>query len=400
MSDRIVLSPRPGPFSTDSNFSAKTFNSMQTRKEGSSKVCSLGFFPRQAQEKELMTNTGRFTRRGAGLLALAISAVLATLAPSAQADTIVFDPTGTPGAAGDIPGVVDLGFSSASVLAQGIGSGIPTAPVSYNVYYQSVFLAVSNANGPVFGTGGNPFATSNNTFTAVAGFRETATPQPLVPNATTATLNFTLASPPGFSTSTTTPNFFQIYQKPAVAGVPNNATGAGYATGNVILQGFIVPTAGATSIGNFAVNGLVNGTGTAFTPTIQQFTSNPNGVNPTPTSNTSITGQGSTALSVVVTFADPLFFPVAPAFLNFSTTNTLPFSSQTPNGSFFNGTGVPLVPNLDVVNGNGPDLEFSSAAHAQVVVPEPSAILQAFTAAGLLSSLAFLKRRQTKPTVA
>jgi hypothetical protein len=400
MSDRIVLSPRPGPFSTDSNVSAKTFKSLQARKEGSSKACSLADFLRQAQEKELMTNTGRFTRRGAGLLALAISAVLATLAPSAQADTIVFDPTGTPGPAGDIPGVTDLGFSSASVLAQGIGSGVPTVPVTYNIYYQSVFLAVSNANGPIFGTGGNPFATSGNTFTAVAGFRETSTPEPLVPNATTATLTGTLVSPPGFSTSTAVPNFFQIYQKPGVAGIPNNSTGAGYATGTVILQGFIIPTAGATSIGNFAVNGQVNAAGTAFTPSLAPFTSNPNGVNPTPTSNTSITGQGSTALSVVVTFANPNFFPVAPVLLNFSTTNTLPFSSQTPAGSFFNGTGVPQVPNLGVVNGNGPDLEFSSAAHAQVVVPEPSAILQAFTAAGLLSSIAFLKRRQTKSTVA
>jgi hypothetical protein len=102
---------------------------------------------------------------------------------------------------------------------------------------------------------------------------------------------------------------------------------------------------------------------------------------------------------VLVTFADARYFPVAPLRLDFSTTNTLPFGSQVPNGSFFNGSGQ-VTPVLGATNGFGTDLEFSSAAHAQVVVPEPTAIVQGLTAAGVLSSLVLLKRRRTKSTVA
>jgi len=359
---------------------------VQLRKEGSSKACSLGDSPQQAQEKELMTNTGRSTSRGKGLFALAISAMLATLASSVQADTLTFDPTGTAGSAGDITGVTVLGFAPASVLADDIGNALtPTNP--YRVFYQSEFVSVSNAAGTVRATGGNPFVPSSNTFTVVAGFLENATPNG------SGGLNFTLANPGVFSTSPTAPNFFRIYQQPGTNNNPNNTTGTGYATGTVVLEGVIVPTPGVNPIGTFTPTG----TG--------QFTSTPN-PNLTPPAATSpgfqsILGNGSTSLSVFVLSAPNNFFPTPISVLNFTTFNALPFGSQQPAGSFFNGTGQ-VIPNLDAFNGSGPDLEFRSSASATIgtVIPEPAAILQGLTAAGMLSSLVFLKRRQTKPTVA
>jgi len=333
------------------------------------------------------------------MLALALAAALATLAPSAQADTITFDPTGTAGAAGDIPGVTALDFASTSILNQGMSNAVPTAPVTFNSYYESVMNAVEGTGGPVFGTGGNPFLPSNNTFTAVAGFRETASAAVINQAGNSATTTYTLASAPGVSFSSAAPNYFQILAKPAVAGVPSNTTGTGFNTGTVILQGFITPNIGSTSIGSFAVNGTT--TGGVFTPTTTQFTSNPNPL-ANPTTGNSVTGIGSNQFTVQVTFANANFFPIAPVSLLFSTTNTLAFASQQPAGGFFNGTSVvpPVLGTTNGLGGAGTDLEVSSASHAQVVVPEPSAILQGLTAAGLLSSLAFLKRRQTKLTVA
>lgn len=311
---------------------------------------------------------------------IAAAPLVALLGVSARAATITFNPGN-----GDITGIQNINFLPASVDAQG---GV-SSPSGFNIFYQSQLNSASSATGQLAGAGpGGDFNGSGNAFTVVAGFREAITSTP------GNTVNFTVISTPGFRTGTADPNFFEIFR--ATPGSANFTTGTGFFQASTpILTGFVLPPSGGFGTGSFSVSGSPVRFNQSGSPSPLDAT--------TPSTNP---GNGTTQLVAQVVSADPTFFPgLNPSLtqLTFNTANSLPFFAVTPTNRFSDGTGSGNVTaNPGPLNQvTGPDIVFqSTAVTGFTVVPEPSSIIPALTAATMIPPFLYLRWRRSRTTVA
>jgi len=312
----------------------------------------------------------------------AAAAVVAALAAPAEAGVIFNPGTGAINIAG-------FGYAPASALA--LGSVSPAVGSSFNLYAESVINATTGTPSTI---GANySINGSANQFTAILGFREQ-----IVSNDGT-TVKFALTSPSSFSTSTATPNFFEILATPAGTVNPSTGDGTGFGAGTVILRGHLTQDSYA---GNFTLSS---------SPSIDTFNKSTLSAGPNTTAST-IVGTGSTQFTVVVDSFNTTYFPTNPGSLLFSTTNSLPFASVAPLSGFHSGnSSTPDINwnasapansttqfNTGTTNGvNGQSTMFQTVATSNFAVPEPASMIQVATAALLIPSfLAFRRRRANK----
>ena len=326
-----------------------------------------------------MMMTGWLRKTTGWRVLIATAPLVALFGVSARAATITFNPGN-----GNITGIQNFNFLPASVDAQG---GV-SSPTGFNVFYQSQLNSASSATNQLAGAGpGGDFNGSGNAFTVVAGFREAITPP--VGN----TVNFSVISTPGFRTGTADPNFFEIFR--ATPGSANFTTGTGFFQASTpILTAFVLPPSGGFGTGSFSVSG--NG------PVPFNQSGSPSPLDATTTLTNP--GNGTTQLVAQVVSADPTFFPgLNPSLtqLTFNTANSLPFFAVTPTNLFSDGTGSGNVTanpgSLNQVS--GPDIVFqSTAVNGFSVVPEPSSIIPALTAATMIPSFLYLRFRRSRKT--
>jgi len=318
------------------------------------------------------------------LMLSAAAAVVAALATPAEAG-IIFNPG--PGSTGPIN---ISGFSYAPSSALAFGSTAPTPGSSFNIYGESV---INGTTGTPSTIGANfSINGSTNEFTAILGLREQ-----IVSNDGT-TVKFALTSTPTFSTSTSAPNFFEIFANTAGTVNPSTGNGTGFGAGTPILTGHLTQDNYA---GNFTLSS---------SPSTGPFVQ-PNGLSVAPnTTTSSIIGTGSTQFTVVVDTFNPAFFPVNPGALLFSTTNSLPFASVAPLSGFYSGnttspdinwaaspTGLQF--NTGTTNGvNGQSTMFQTVATSNFAIPEPASMIQLATAALLIPSFVAFRRRRANKT--
>ena len=304
---------------------------------------------------------------------LTAAALFAVLALPARADLITFDPTGTAGASGDLSGVALFDWAPGSALAVGANSQTGLSS-SFTTYFQANLGTVQAADTSALFTNGG----GGDYFTAVAGFGETVlTCNNVGGFCTNATFGFD---------GTNTTNFFDIF---AVGGTANNLTGAGF-TGTAILSGVIVPD-GFSS--NFALS--------STTPV--NLDQSPNG-NQWPGTST-VSGTGASDITVMVTFADPNYFPdlTTGSLITFSAFNTsqiLPFKQVDPSRCLSDGSAdCAVTSNVGTFNGapgSGPDILFQADANQSFTiarVPEPGTL--ALIGLGVLVT-GVLRKRQSR----
>jgi hypothetical protein len=329
----------------------------------------------------------RTGRRALILPAAALAAVIVSLAAPARAATITFNPLGGGAGAGAISGVSGFGYATSSTLVQGIGT--PTVGATFNTFYESVINATTGTPSTI---GSNySINASTNQFTVIAGFRESIT------QIVDGTVFFTNASGPGFSTGTTSPNFFVILATPAGTVNPSTGDGAGFGAGTPILTGHITSD-------NF--DGSFSPTLSGGSPVIGSF--NTSGLPTAITTANSVFGGGESQITVSVDTFNTSYFPTNPFALIFSTTNSLPFAAVAPLSGFYSGPGAspdvtfPGTPptgfdpgTINAFNGNS--LMFQTVATSSFSVPEPSSITSAVTASTVIPMfLCFLRRRSRK----
>ena len=288
------------------------------------------------------------------------AAVAMALSLSAQADLIIFDPTGTAGAAGNIANVQTFDYAPGNALAIGVNSttGI-TAGTNFTLLYQANLGIVLNNVGVNVYTNG-----VTNFFTAVAGFGETVATCTGSP-CNTATFTFNTAS---------TTNFFKIYQVTTTA---SNLAGTGFTSSTLILSGRVIAD-------GFGSNFLVTSADAGALD--QSVTDNYLGIK-------TIGGIGATALTVQIDSVNANYFPdlLAGGFLSFSAFNTsqiLPFREADPSDCFVNLTGTAscaINNNIGNFNGRpisgsiggGQDIQFqadSNQSFGRRAVPEPATL--------------------------
>ena len=290
----------------------------------------------------------------------------------AQSTTFTFDPTGTPGATGNITGLGAMDQSPGNALSIG-GATTPVGGTA-TLLYQANLGTLNNAAGvPVFlnGTGGN-------FFTFVAGFRETFTSITSSGGNTTAT----------FSLAAGTPNFFTMYRTAAPG---DNLTGLGFTTGTPIMQGFLNAT-------NFSSSFSETNASRTSPVTFDQFgTNNYAGV-------TSVVGTGASAFSATITSFDANYFPdlnAATLLLSFfNTSQVTPFAQVDPSARF-SSNGVAngdVVATRGAINGvSGPDFQFQADANSSfqvAAVPEPQSYALMLGGLGFIGYL--VRRRQRR----
>jgi len=305
---------------------------------------------------------------------LMTGAILAVLALPARADLITFDPTGTPGAGGNLSNVALFDWVPGSALAVNANSSTGLNG-SFTTYFQANLGTVQAADtSSLFTNGGG-----GNFFTAVAGFGETVTSCNNVGGfCTNATF--------GFDSSNTT-NFFDIFKVPGTA---DNLTGAGF-TGTAILSGEVI---GSGFSSNFALSDT-----------------NPSNLDQSPNGNqwpgvSTVSGTGASDITIRITFADPNYFPdlTAGSLITFSAFNTsqiLPFKQVDPSRCMSNGlTDCAITSNVGMFNGapgSGPDILFQADANqsfTRATVPEPGTL--ALLGLGMLMVSGFVGKRQKR----
>jgi len=304
--------------------------------------------------------------------ALALALGVTLLGQGARAG-VLFDPTGT-GSAANASSVSIIDPTGGSALALNVISGGGLTGDVFQLIYQAVLNpgGFENANGDSI----NLPAGSATQFTMVAGFYEQAgAAGPL-------SANFTTVAPPAGQPA----SYVRIYAGTSA----NTLAGTGFNSGTLIYEGTVNP--GGT--------GSYNVTDPVPSP-LDQFGGNNYGAIRT------VTGNGSTSLSAVTTFQDNSYFlsPIVGLNLNFTTTNKTPFDASNPSALVYNGftnTNVPgaTLASVGPINGvSGPNFIFQADAIAAITaVPEPSTIISAAMAFGLLGL--GLARRKTRTVVA
>ena len=246
----------------------------------------------------------------------------------AQADIITFDPTGTPGAAGDITNAAIFDWAPGSALAVGGNpSGGLFTGADITLLFQANLSAVQSTSTQIL----FPNGTNNDFFTAVAGFNETVT---------NLTVNVDGTSSAQFGPAAG-PSFFHIYATPALG---DNLLGTGFTSGTSIMSG-VLSTSPFSS--NFGVSGI--------TPVT--FDQSADGVNSWP-NTLSVTGTGATNVTIRVTSLDSSYFPtldlgsqIVFSFIN--TSQVVPFDTVDPS-RFMSSDGIAngdFASNVGPVNG-------------------------------------------------
>jgi len=276
---------------------------------------------------------------------------LVSVLPAAHADLFTFDSNGAaPG--GVIAGAAVFDQAPGNDLAQGAGTTtgiIPVGTVIPNLYQANLNSVLGANSTPLYSNGSNGVF-----YTFVAGFSETVTGSAVVGPAVVNTFSIN----PG--------GFFKMCAQTA-PGI--DLAGTGFAcAGNGILN--------ATAIGGTA-------TSTGFPATAVPLDQSPDGNQRAPTQT--VTSNGSAALNLRITFADPAFFPdlTAGSLLTFSFVNSseiTPFNQINPSFCFSsNGVANCDVPdNIGLVNGSsGPNFQLQADANQSFIraVPEPGTLL-------------------------
>ena len=323
------------------------------------------------------------------LLAAAVSAMFGVAAPAwAVQTTFTFDPTGTPGVAGDIANVRIIDEAPGSALALGgvtavnnfVNNAISGSSLStdFTLLYQANLSSMQLANNAIVFSNGS----GGDFFTVVAGFGETVTSVTRVPGLVDIA---TFAFNPSGSV-----NFFAIYAQNALG---NNLTGAGFGQdtavgGAPILAGHI---SGVTS-SNFVAN-----TGTSVT-----LDQGGPGSTDDWSGQQTVTGSGSTNLTITIDSVNALYFPNLDPLANivFSFLNTSqidPFSQVDPSKALIgtDGTtsaGTAAEGTLGAVNGiNGPNFLFQADVNQSILVPEPASLA---LMGSVLMGMGFASRRR------
>jgi hypothetical protein len=307
--------------------------------------------------------------------AVALTLTLAWAAPASALD-VIFDPSGTPGAVGDI---------TIDVLDPTVGNSIALnanalSPVGAQItaLFQAN-LGIATLNGTqVFANGDGGFF-----FTVVAGFHEV-----VLANSGGLFPTVTLGLDPN------QPSFFDIYAVPITA---DNLNGTGFISGAPVLSGVFInsgaPGDGLTTFtftSNIPVN--LDGFNTDNYPAIDTFS-----------------GQGSFTTTVLVTGKNANYFPTLALGSTLAlVTSQLKLNYSTVDPSFcFSNNGTTncnqagaQIGSIGALNGStGPNTMFQTDASAaflavQTGVPEPATL----TLLGIGGLAAGFRRRRNRAT--
>jgi hypothetical protein len=274
-------------------------------------------------------------------------------APAMATNIITFDPTGTPGAAGDIT-IDRLDQAPGNAIALGASSQ-SSVGTNFRLLYQSNLGTAQLANANVYTNGG-----SGHFFTFVAGFGETITQSTGGP---TPILGF------GFNAADPV-NFFKMYNNIVAPG--SNLAGTGFTAGNQILAGHIVGT-------GFVSNFQVVAPSQSPNPLDQSTGDNYPGVQ-------TVNGAGASTITVVIDSFDANFFPdlvVGGTLTFFNTNQVLPYLEIDPSACFssdgITNCNQPGVATVGAVNGfSGPNTMFQADANESFQTtrktPEPMSL--------------------------
>ena len=306
--------------------------------------------------------------------ALLVVASLATAFAAQASSTITFDPTGTPGPAGNLS-VGSFDQSPGNALAIG-ASALSVVGTSFNLTYQANLGTLINPNGQAFflnGTGGN-------FFTFVAGFNEVITSN-TINSAGVGTLQFGFGSSNG--NAITASNFFYMY---AMNAAGTDLSGTGFVGTTPILSGHFVAT---NYVSAFTANG---GSGTA----LDGFGNNDY------TGISTIIGAGSTVATLVIDGFNVNYFPDLVTGATSSLINTsqnLAFNQTNPAASMtLDGRGATTagVGSVGAVNGiSGRNTIFQADANQSFTTGVPEPLPSALIGLGLVA-LGLARRKAVK----
>jgi hypothetical protein len=325
-------------------------------------------------------------RRKMYVFLLAIGALGMSLS-GAQADTILFNPTGGVTTAGGFsPGtfsISSLNWGSGDALAvAAIPSGNLTAGATFQLYAQLKLAAINPSGGGGAVTPAGLNVANGYQITEVVSYTEHV--DSVSNNAAVFSLNSVQNAPSGEKI---------YFQDLAAGGTPANFnTGAGFTPVGGIKT--IYSASFTTDQSNYTDTTKVNPVLNPIVPL------NPTGTNYQTT--TTDQGTGGVSQGTSRTTADSTFFVSTVFGSNFTSNLNNPFS-QIPAAAQFNSptqaTGpAPAgpIPNVGTNNGtSGPDFLFQiSGAAESFAIPEPASITMALTALGLVPLAAWQVRRR------